>query len=64
MNNTDTFVIIKNYRQQRQSLYYEEPAPRVFLKEIQVSEAVNRPYIAKARKTYCEEDKENYDVMG
>jgi hypothetical protein len=59
----DPFIIVRNYRQQRQAL--EEisvpvPAPRIFLRELDPNALVSRQVAVKRSVGYCEEDKENY----
>ena len=62
----DPFIIIRNYRQQRQSALEEltpttaPPASRLFLKELDPNALVNRQVALKRSVNYCEEDKENY----
>jgi hypothetical protein len=53
----DPFVIIKNYRQQRQALYEESPLPRSFLKEIDPNTLPTRNLQPKISRVYREEDK-------
>ncbi len=58
----DPFIIVRNYRQQRQCL--EEPlpvpAPRLFLRELDPNALVSRHVPLKRTLTYSHEDKENY----
>jgi hypothetical protein len=55
----DPFIIVKNYRQQRQALLEEThtPAPRIFLAELDANSLVRRESQAKRRPMVNEEDK-------
>lgn len=61
----DPFIIIRNYRQQRQ--LSEDlpsfPPARVFLRELDPNTLVNRPTQVKNNIKYSEEDKENYSLF-
>lgn len=59
----DPFIIIKNYRQQRQAMTEEIHAPRIFLRELDPNALVSRQIQSKPIKIYCEDDKENYNFM-
>lgn len=53
----DPFIIIKNYRQQKQAQAEEAQPPRIFLREIDPNTLVNHHFNthqAKSRRIFCE----------
>ena len=62
----DPFVIVRNYRQQRQAAMEEPvavPPPRMFLRELDPNTLVSRQLTAKHAPIYREDDKENFNAM-
>jgi len=62
----DPFIIVKNYRQQRQAFLDETtplPPVRIFLRELDTNTLVSRQVQSKTLRVYCEEDKENFNYL-
>jgi hypothetical protein len=61
----DPFIIVKNYRQQRQALFEELPPapPRLFLRELDPNALAARAPAPRMAKQFSEEDKENFNFM-
>jgi hypothetical protein len=63
----DTFIIIRNYRQQRQGgeegMGLTASAPRGFLRELDPNALVGRQPAARQARSFCEEDKENFNSL-
>ena len=59
----EPFVIIRNYRQQRQAALEEVAPPRMFLRELDPNTLVSRQPAVKISHAYHEDDKENFNAM-
>ena len=57
----DPFIIIHNYRQARQ--LEEPPAPRLFLRELDLNALPIRTVSKPSNRVYSNEDKENFNFM-